>query len=169
MESLNHANTQFSKYADPTCKENEKQVGVCEWCGETIYREKEDSMVDHLFDSYNPYSDANCMSAAQEIAYCAYDCGKTDIRTVEGSQILPTAHSWSEWKPVEDAMHERICAINEAHKESESCESPEKCSKCGRMPLALPTTGDNSVLWLWAVLMLFCSVAFARRAIHRQI
>lgn len=168
MEPLNHANTKFSKYADATCKENEKQSGVCKWCGETIYRDKENSVVDHLFESYSPYSEANCTAAAQEIAYCAYDCGETDIRTVEGSQILPEAHRWSNWTPVEDAKHERVCAINEEHRESEACETPEKCSKCGRTPPVLPATGDNSLLGLWAALMLCCGAVFVHRTIRKN-
>lgn len=155
MEPINHGNTVFSPYSDATCSSNAKEIGSCEYCSQTIIREKQNTQVDHKYETYAAHTPADCSNPATEIAYCAYSCGSSDCRSV--GEINPTAHQWGNWMPYEDASHIRICLINGEHYEIGFCESEQSCSICGRAA-HFPETGDQSHLIVW-MLLAICSAA----------
>lgn len=81
-----HAVANWTANNDATCTADGTKTGLCSSCNKKVTVTDYGSKKPHVFTKYEKYKDATCLVEASEIASCDYDCGKTDIRYVEGTK-----------------------------------------------------------------------------------
>ena len=87
---------------------------TCTRCDYSTYEEIE--KLDHSFTKYVPNEDATCTEDGTETAYCDYDCGTKDTRTIEGSA---TGHTRGE--PVHENEKAATCVEAASYEEVIYC------------------------------------------------
>ena len=120
-------------YACANCGTSARDIESC-----TVKTYKTDEL-EHVWDDGVITKAATCMEAGEKKLTCTTCPEGTEAATkTEPIAINPDAHAWSEWAETAEDKHERVCAHNNVHKETEDCGGGEatctakaECSVCG--------------------------------------
>lgn len=83
---LEHVISKYTYQNNATCTENATEYGICEVCGQWIYREVENTALGHSFTEYLYNLDATCSADGTETAMCDH-CRQTDTRPAPGTAL----------------------------------------------------------------------------------
>ena len=108
----------------PTAADKGEATRVCAGCGEK--ETKELPATEHKLISV-PAEAATCTEPGHTVYYTCSHCDKlfADIdavtETTLAETVVPaTGHAWGDWTELDDNSHQRVCANDPAHKETEA-------------------------------------------------